>query len=98
MKKIKIVGIPPGEAPEWVRKEWVGLELPLAKRTDSPVVTYGVLSGSPSNEGGYAVKAYEAFMILEKKSPRAHQWWKISPYYGIMDFLVFKKDVCELIS
>ena len=27
---IKIVSVPSGEAPEWVRKEWVGLELPLA--------------------------------------------------------------------
>ena len=29
MACIRIIYVPPGEAPEWVREEWVGLVLPL---------------------------------------------------------------------
>ena len=29
MASIRIVGVPPGPAPQWVREEWVGLVLPL---------------------------------------------------------------------
>ncbi len=28
-QKIRIVSVPPGQAPRWVRREWVGLELPI---------------------------------------------------------------------
>ena len=43
---IRIVGVPDGEAPLWVREEWVGLSLPLAQSGTS-VRTYftsGVLT------------------------------------------------------
>jgi hypothetical protein len=44
---IRIVRIPPGEAPFWVREKWVGLELPLADGDRGPrgAYTSGVLSG-----------------------------------------------------
>jgi hypothetical protein len=42
--------MPPGEAPAWVREKWIGLELPLAQSSSSPMAggTYGVLSGPRS--------------------------------------------------
>ena len=30
---IRIIGVPPGEAPLWVREKWVGLELPLTRHS-----------------------------------------------------------------
>jgi hypothetical protein len=28
---IRIIAVPPGEAPLWVREKWVGLDLPVAR-------------------------------------------------------------------
>ena len=92
MASIRIVRIPPGEAPEEIRKAWVGLVLPLAedelerrKRRG-----FGVLSGPKNILGylvsfvlgkgiqydGYAVKVMDAVMILAKSNPTAAQWWR----------------------
>jgi hypothetical protein len=51
IRKVRIVAVPPGEAPESVRKAWVGLELPIISGgTSGPreVKAHGVLSG-PKN-------------------------------------------------
>src|SRR5947199_83534 len=44
---IRIIDVPPGEAPEWVRRAWVGLVLPLAPGEYGPRVlaAAGVLTG-----------------------------------------------------
>ena len=89
---IRIVGVPPGEAPQWVREKWVGLELPLADGDRGPRQTWtsGVLSG-PRNrlialwwalrgrltqKSGYAVDAVAAVRILERTAPEAAAWWR----------------------
>jgi hypothetical protein len=89
---IRIVRVPPGEAPRWVREKWVGLELPLASgdRGSRDAYTSGVLSG-PRNrfiavlwgllgrfqrQSGYAVDAIEAVNILERTAPDAASWWR----------------------
>jgi hypothetical protein len=89
--KIRIVAVPPGEAPFWVRQEWVGLELPL---TRYPILlsapAFGVVSGPSSWPGqlwgllrgranrvvGYAVEGARAVEILEASSPDAAAWWR----------------------
>jgi len=45
---IQIVGIPPGEAPEEIRRCWVGLTLPLAMAGPQSRLGSGVLSGPRS--------------------------------------------------
>jgi hypothetical protein len=89
---IRIVSVPPGEAPLWVREKWVGLELPLAYGDSGGrrAITSGVLSG-PRNrlialwwalrgqldcKSGYAVDANEAVRILEGTAPEAAAWWQ----------------------
>jgi len=89
---IRIISIPPGEAPLWVRERWVGLELPLADGDHGPrqTCTSGVLSG-PRNrlialwwalrgrlkrQTGYAVDAIAAVRILEATAPDAASWWR----------------------
>ncbi len=89
--KIRIVAVPPGEAPFWVRQEWVGLELPLTRYVRPQIaVTFGVLSGPTSWLGqiwemligradraiGYAVEGAAAVEILEAKNPDAARWWR----------------------
>ena len=44
-RKVRIVSVPPGESPEWVRKQLVGLVLPL--EVDSPLTLIGVVMGTP---------------------------------------------------
>jgi hypothetical protein len=88
---IRIVAIPPGEAPLWVREKWVGLELPLADGGGIvQVFTSGVLSG-PRNrllaiiwgllgrlkvQAGYPVYVEEALSILKHTAPEAATWWR----------------------
>ena len=89
---VRVVAIPPGEAPLWVREKWVGLALPLAGRDRGARVSYtsGVLSG-PRNrllalvwrllgrlprKSGYAVDVQEALGILARTAPEAAQWWR----------------------
>ena len=47
LTKIKIVALPPGEAPQEIREAWVGIVLPLVPRHLRPIGSrqFGVLSG-----------------------------------------------------
>jgi hypothetical protein len=90
--KIRIIAVPPGEAPLWVREQWVGLELPIFGGPDPRTLTgYGVLSGPPplsledfeaGRRGrlevttGYCVKAAVAIDVLEAVNAEAAAWWK----------------------
>jgi hypothetical protein len=93
MKRLlRIEAVPPGEAPQWVREQWVGLALPLAGRQSSPrsVLTSGVMSGPKSlwaslaalisgklvRRTGYVVETSAAVAILATKSPEAAAWWR----------------------
>ena|SRR6266571_253243 len=49
MPSVRVVACPPGEAPEAVRRAWIGLELPLASgKRSRPGAFYaaGVISGT----------------------------------------------------
>jgi hypothetical protein len=90
--RIRIIAIPPGEAPPWVREQWVGLELPLAQSSSTARSrrVFGVLSGPrdafarwlailtgrTGRETGYAVRVLDALAVLEAKSPEAAAWWR----------------------
>ncbi len=89
---VRIIAIPPGEAPLWVREKWLGLELPIADGRSAAQQSYisGVLSG-PRNrffaiiqrllgrleqQTGYPVYVDDALAILEKTAPDAASWWR----------------------
>ena len=96
MAQIKIVAIPPGEAPLWVRQEWVDMTLPVAEGMPSNTVKMGVLSGKPENPESYPVDITVAIQELKKKSTKAAEWWvshEISKFFRWLDF---PKDVCVL--
>ena len=99
MAKIRIIAVPPGEAPEWVRKEWVGLEFPVADVDMKKAIRFGVAKGGPpQNTGGYPVETKKAIEILKEKNPKAAQWWLENPLLKFMDVLIFKREVCEQIK
>jgi hypothetical protein len=88
---VRIIATPPGEAPEAVRRAWVGLELPLAAGETGPLgkATVGVLSGRTfwrrfwkvltfqwNLQYGYVIDSRRALFLLADKDPRAARWWR----------------------
>ena len=86
---VRIVAVPPGEAPFWVRKKWVGLDLPVIRyAAHRKLLAFGVPSiprswsvqwtgvfrGHVELVAGYAVEAVPAVSILAKVSPDAAGW------------------------
>ncbi len=59
--KIRLIAVPPGDSPDWVRNAWVGLELPLAP--DAP-------------ENRDMVYSHEAIAVLALANPEAASWWQ----------------------
>jgi hypothetical protein len=89
---VRIIATPPGEAPEEVRRAWVGLVLPLvAGETGCRAAPVGgVLSGPRTFLGkllklltgrrryvrGDVVDAPQALTLLAEREPRAALWWR----------------------
>jgi hypothetical protein len=92
--RVRIFAVPPGEAPQWVREKWVGLELPLAQFSAGarPWHSAGVLTGPRGflatvgrlfrgelhEQSGFVVNVLEAVAVLERVSPEAAQWWRMN--------------------
>lgn len=95
--------MPEGEAPEWVRKEWIGLRLPLYCYVSRTNYAQGVVTGNKVPCGsGYSVIAIDALNILSPKSPGAVEWWKETSIYkeqGITGYvLIFNEGACQIIN
>jgi hypothetical protein len=88
---VRIIAIPPGEAPLWVREKWVGLDLPVTGHSDGgKFIGFGVLSqprsklaewlallrGRAQLVAGYSVEASVAVAILARTHPDAAAWWR----------------------
>ena len=89
---IRIIATPPGEAPEDIRRAWVGARIPLplfhgrAKDWRSAGVLTGpktlfarlsaLISDRLVRRHGYAVAVVEAISALEAVSPAAAKWWR----------------------
>jgi hypothetical protein len=90
-RSVRIIAVPPGEAPLWVREKWVGLTLPLTHFSSAKTfVGFGVLSGPRTflpqllarvrgrsdRIYGFLVNAARAVEILDHASPEAAAWWR----------------------
>ena len=88
---VRIVAVPPGEAPMWVRQKWVGLDLPVTRyAAHRKLLAFGVpplplswpaqwatiLRGRAERVAGYAVEAALAVGILAQANPEAAAWWR----------------------
>lgn len=99
MAKIEIIFTPAGQAPEWVRKEWVGLEFPVKDISVEEHPMTGVLGGEPKPENinGYPVDTKLAVEILAAKSPEAAEWWACNISFVLHPTLVFGRQFCRFI-
>jgi hypothetical protein len=97
---VRIKALPPGEAPEFVRRAWIGLELPLILDQVQPekMAVEGALSHQPVDAPpGYAVDGKAAIAVLESANAEIAAWWRenapnvAAPGYQ----LVFPAEVCE---
>jgi hypothetical protein len=103
LERIRIIATPPGEAPENIRRAWIGLELPLLRGENQPRVldTMGVLShqlGHPTT--GYIVEGKNAVELLETHAPTAATWWRENaPQVVASGYqLIFPAEVCEKLN
>jgi len=99
--RIRVVSIPPGDAPEDIRRAWVGLVLPIPTSGASTGRTVGVLSGEPEDEpAGFPVDGRVAVEALAKRFPDAAQWWRTHARHvtsaGYQ--LVFPAEVARLVT
>ncbi|KQY62310.1 MULTISPECIES: hypothetical protein [unclassified Brevundimonas] len=93
--RIRIVRRPAGEAPEWVRDAWIGIEIPLLVAEPVSTSGFGVLTG-PKNivldwflclagrakpVAGYVVAADTAVACLAEHAPAAADWWRTEVPY-----------------
>jgi hypothetical protein len=111
---VKIVDVPPGEAPEWVRREWVGLVLPVLAGAEGPqrLTSYGVLSGPRTMLGRlwqrltgraitrpqFLVAVVDAIDVLGASSPDAADWWWDNAQHMLDECFGFDADVCEVVE
>jgi hypothetical protein len=100
---LHIIRTPPGEAPEEIRRAWVGAKLPLRSCQKKPGLhgSVGVLSHlEPQWAMGYAVCGRAAVKALASHSPEAAAWWReYAPHVLARGYqLWFPCDVCEVIE
>lgn len=98
MSKIRIVAAPPGQAPDWVRQAWIGIEIPLLEEQEGGVLV-GVNGGAPDPRSlnGYTVALEGAIDALRKQSPRAAEWWDQCLIAQLGQKLTFARDACLLL-
>jgi len=91
-RSVRIVGTPTGDAPEPIRRAWVGLALPLSPRCQGrrEFRAAGVLTGPKGRLGawlallmgrsprvaGYAVEGRDAVEALAGHAAHAAEWWR----------------------
>lgn len=96
--KIKIIKTPYGEEPKWVKKAWIGLEIPVIDGLYEQSLGQEVLSKEWNESDKYVVPLEEALRILKNKNPDAEKWWRDNVSLTGVDFIAFEQDVCELIK
>ena len=101
---IRFVSIPKGDAPDWVRSAWIGVEVTCLFSHDGIPFdkggVYNVVSGLEIPEyPGYIVFQTHALEALRKKSPEAARYWsKLGfPLYDSALFL-FSLESAEVVK
>lgn len=104
MRKIRITGVPGGQAPEEIRQDWIGVEIPIDDNEEQPSVqeTGGVIDRGehPVPKRVYSVFALEAFAALKLHSKTAWDWWyQATPHlFAEGRHLLFDESACELVA
>jgi hypothetical protein len=96
-REVRVVAVPPGPAPEEVRRAWVGLILPLGPGETGP---RPVKTAGAEEKVGYVVDAPRALQVLAAHAPEAALWWKQNApaYCQPGRALVFAPEACQLVE
>jgi hypothetical protein len=99
--QIRIIRVPEGEAPEHVRRAWVGLVLPCHRYLGPAGPERGVLTQeSSSGRVGFSVPQAAALKVLASVRPEAAAWWKENgfPLEPPDDLFGFAEDEAEIVT
>lgn len=111
---IEVIHTPPGDSPEWIRKAWVGMQLPCVH--DGPVSMPTVnasagprtflqqilhlMMGRTTQQLGYVVNAKDAVGLLSLYNEEAARWWITSAPHALKpeQMIMFAKQCCREIT
>lgn len=97
MQYIRIISVPKGNAPLSIRKQWLGLKLPLDGGLDTKSAQKNIKRRHRLKDG-FVVNAAQALTVLNKSSPMAGNWWRRNLPPVPDNQLVFAKEDCKLIN
>ncbi len=96
MSSIRLIEVPPGPAPKYIRIQWLGVLIPMPSEEELATVKLSEFRIGSENIGGYLVYSEAAIKSLRDAGKHeAANWWAAT---GIGKFLQFKKEVCEVID
>jgi hypothetical protein len=100
---LRIVQTPPGDAPEEVRRAWIGVELPLNRWENTPRLqeSVGVLSNRVEGYAmGFTVAGRKAVNALANQAPDAACWWRENAPHVLANGyqLFFPLEFCERVT
>ena len=106
--KIRIKSAPKGEAPLWVRRQWIRCEMPVHENFYDcghiPVYVRGVKTGNSTlqKSDGYDIAQAEALWQLERKGTktalRALKWWRDNKFPRPNECFRFDSACAEVIK
>jgi len=96
-RKVKIIKMPAGFAPEHIRQEWVGVEILLMNQSEADSLQDSVGWDSNEQHGGHIVRTLDAIEALKNagKSDAANYWLGVEELLGTE--LRFGSEYCKIV-
>jgi len=96
-KKVRIVLMPPGFAPEEIRQQWVGVEIPLIDQDEADALQDNPNWDASEQYGGSIVSTSDAIAALREagREEAAQYWEEVQKNIGIK--LRFGAEYCEIL-
>ena len=97
--RIKIVRTPAGQAPEKIRRAWIGITLPCEPILGfSEGIELGAVTRKPVKKRYcFHVPQVPAIEALEQVAPNAANWWRRFGYPRANGWFTFGEDEAEII-
>lgn len=96
--RVRIVRRPMGQAPEWVRDAWVGVEFESHMGQDDILSGQrGALGGPAQIREGHHVIAGVALEALSGRNHEAADWWRDTAHLSGATCLIFDAEACRVI-